>query len=351
LQQRAAVRQVKSVRWVGWKRLYPVEIANIEDRDLEELLKRANPRTGRALVDLFVWCWGMMFLGIVPFLLLPNFCTFLFAFAVVTSRMGALLALAHDGQHATFLPDKKWNDLIAAWFCAYPVGSIFGSSRAVHMAHHKYLGHPEDPDRNFHWENDKSTAKEFAIHFARLIFGGQLWTSIVKNGLLRPLKSDKKDAALVVLQRTGHPEILNLVPVQLVIWGSLWLASGQWWLYFALWLLPIFTTGTFLGFLRGFVDHARLRDDPDGPMEGRLITVLNVGPVARWYLAPFDFKYHAEHHLFPTVPHYFLEELHGILQNNSEIRKHYICRDNYAQFLKEYWHQIRYQPAAVSEQG
>ncbi len=331
--------------------MYPVEIAQTDDKALADFLKQAKPRTGRALVDLIVWCWGMMILGIVPYLLMPNIWTFLLAFAFVTSRMGALLALAHDAQHAAFLPDKKWNDLIAAWFCAYPVGSIFGSSRAVHMAHHKLLGQEDDPDRNFHLEDNKATVREFVIHFVRLVFGGQLWTSIIKNGLLRPLKRDKKDAETVVLQRTGHPEILNLVPVQLVVWGTLWVASGQFWLYFALWLLPIFTTGTFLGFLRGFVDHARLKDDQDGPMEGRLVSVMNVGPVTRWYLAPFDFKYHAEHHLFPSVPHYCLEELHQILQKNADISKQYICRNSYAEFLKEYWHQIRYQPTAMSEQG
>lgn len=329
--------------------MYPVDIAHIEDSNLTEFLKRAKPRTGRAMMDLVVWCWGMMILGIAPYLLMPNIWTFLLAFAFVTSRMGALLALAHDAQHAAFLPDKRWNDLIAAWFCAYPVGSIFGSSRAVHMAHHKLLGQSDDPDRNFHLEDNKSTAKEFVVHFARLVFGGQLWTSIIVNGLLRPMKRDPKDSETVVLVRKGHPEILNLIPVQLVIWGALWLASGQFWLYFALWLLPIFTTGTFLGFLRGFVDHARLKDDQEGPMEGRLVSVMNVGPVARWYLAPFDFKYHAEHHLYPSAPHYYLEELHSILQNNSEIKKHYICRNSYAEFLKEYWNQIRYQPAAVSE--
>ncbi|MCC7531118.1 MAG: fatty acid desaturase [Candidatus Melainabacteria bacterium] len=331
--------------------MYPAEIFQVEDRELAEFLKKAKPRTSRALLDLIVWCWGMMILGIVPYLLMQNIWTFLVAFAFVTSRMGALLALAHDAQHAAFLPDKRWNDLIAAWFCAYPVGSIFGSSRSVHMAHHKLLGQSDDPDRNFHLEANKSTPKEFVVHFTRLVFGGQLWTSIIVNGLLRPMKRDKKDAQTVILARTGHPEILNLVPVQLVIWAALWLASGQFWLYFALWLLPIFTTGTFLGFLRGFVDHARLKDDPQGPMEGRLISVLNVGLLARWYLAPFDFKYHAEHHLFPAAPHYYLEELHEILQKNSEIRKLYICRHSYAEFLGKYWHQIRYQTASVSKQG
>lgn len=292
------------------------------------------------MLDLIVWGWGMLILGVVPLILWPSFWTYVLAFLVVTSRMGALLALAHDAQHAAFLPGKKWNDLIAAWLCAYPLGSIYGSSRAVHMAHHKLLGTNEDPDRNFHLESNKYTPRDFSVHFARLVFGGQLWTSIVVNGLLRPRDQSGGKPSPVVLTRKGHPEILNLVPVQLIIWGTLWLVSGQWWLYLALWLLPIFTLGTFLGFLRGFVDHARLKTDPDGPAEGRYISVRNVGFLSRTFLAGFDFKYHAEHHLFPSVPHYYLPQLHAMLQKREEYRNQYIVRDSYGKFLSAYWREI-----------
>ncbi len=291
------------------------------------------------------WAWGMLILGIVPYLFFPSIWTFALSFLVVTYRMGALFARAHDAQHLAFLPERKWNDLIGAWMCAYPMGSIFGSSKAVHMAHHKLLNKPEDPDRVFHLESDKDTPKQFVTHFARLVFGGQLWTSIVVNGLLRPLAKDKQcsEQPVVVLARKGHPEILNLVPVQLVIWGSLWLASGQWWLYIALWLGPIFTLGTFVGFLRGFVDHARLRSeaaDPSNPASERLITVVHVNWLERAYLAPFSFNYHAEHHMFPSVPPYYLPELHKLMQKCDYYRESYAVRKSYSQFIAEYWHQI-----------
>ena len=319
-----------------------------------DFVKAAKPITWRGLLDLVVWSWGVLLLGLGVYLVAPNIFTFAFAFLVVTSRMGALLAVSHDAQHGAFLPNKKWNDLVAAWLCAYPVGSIYGSSRAVHMAHHKLLNTEQDPDRNFHFEADKSTPKQFAWHFLRLVMGGQLWTSIIVNGFLRPVqkedssllcdkpadKPSDKPAPVVVLSHRGHPEILNLIPVQLIILSSLWAVSGQWWLYFAIWLGPIFTFGTFLGFLRGFVDHARLSDDCPMASGERLVTILHTNLLERFFLASFDFKYHAEHHMFPTVPHYYLPKLHVILQANDYYRARYICRPSYFQFIKEYWTQI-----------
>lgn len=314
-------------------------------------VRNAKPRTSRALVDLLIWSWGMLALGVAIYVLFPGPWTFALAFLIVTSRMGASLALAHDAQHSAFLPVKKWNDLIGAWLCAYPMGSIFGSSRAVHMAHHRLLNTPEDPDRGFHIESNKSTPRQFTVHFLRLVFGGQLWTSIIVNGLLRPFanRTNADKPPVVVLTRTGHPEILNLVPVQLVIWGLLWSLSGQWWLYFALWLGPIFTLGTFLGFLRGFVDHALLSSDAESPAEKRLVTVLHVNLLERAFLASFDFNYHGEHHLFPSVPHYYLPELHRLLQANDVYCHQYGLRPSYSKFLSDYWRQIstsQRQPAA-----
>lgn len=310
--------------------------------NVQDFVRKAKPRALRGIIDFFVWSWGVLILGVAVYVHWPNPFTFCLAFLTVTSRMGALLALGHEAQHSALLPGKKWNDLLGSWLCAYPMGSIFGTSRAVHMAHHKLLNTDEDPDRGFHREDNKNTPRQFILHFAKLICGGQLWTSIIVNGFLRPLgKAPAVNCpSAVVLTRRGYPEILNLVPVQLVIWGTLWLVSGQWWLYFALWLGPIFTFGTFLGFLRGFVDHAKLAVDDDGAAQHRLCTVLHTSLLERWFLAPFDFNYHGEHHLFPSVPHYYLPELHELLQENAFYRSQYGLRESYSKFIADYWQQI-----------
>ncbi|HEY9787969.1 MAG TPA: fatty acid desaturase, partial [Candidatus Obscuribacterales bacterium] len=50
--------------------------------------------------------------------------------------------------------------------------------------------------------------------------------------------------------------------------------------------------------------------------------------------------FHAEHHFFPTVPHYYLPELHKILQKDPYYRERYLLRPDYVSFLKEYWKEI-----------
>jgi fatty acid desaturase len=338
------------------------ESQELRSEAISEFVRKAKPRTMRGLLDMLVWGWLMMLVSLAIYICHPSVLTFAIAFLAVTSRMGALLAIAHDAQHNAFLPNKKWNDLIAAWLCAYPMGSIYGSSRAVHMAHHKLLNTPLDPDRNFHSEADKNTPAAFAGHFLRMVCGGQLWTSIVVNGFMRTnqksaveptgtpsqvsiadpsaQKVAKAQQPVVVLHRKGHPEIFNLVPVQLVILLTLWAVSHQWWLYFAIWLGPIFTFGTFLGFLRGFVDHARLQSDCPVQSAHRLITVTHTNVFERFFLGHFDFKYHAEHHMFPSVPHYYLPELHSLLHADEGYRSTYLVRHSYFEFLGQYWAEI-----------
>ncbi len=261
--------------------------------------------------------------------------------------MGILVALSHESQHAALLRSKKWNDLVGAWLCAYPVGSVYGASRAVHLAHHKYLNTDEDPDRHFHLEEDKSTPEQFAKYFLKLLCGGQLWTSIIVNGFLRRENAVPADSSnspcsesCVEPSNSKRPEILNLIPVQSVIFSLLWMSTGFWWAYVALWLVPIFTLGTFFGYLRGFIDHARLETDDSKLAAGRLISVPHPSLFDRALLTGLDFHFHAEHHFFPAVPHYYLPELHTVLQNEPSFRHRYLIRPTYFSFLRDYWKQI-----------
>jgi fatty acid desaturase len=345
--------------------------------ELTEFLKRAKAKNLRAILDITLWGWGRISLGIGLFALFPGLVSYLIAILFVSSGMGILVALSHESQHSALLRSKKWNDLVGAWLCAYPVGSVYGASRAVHLAHHKYLNTSQDPDRHFHSEEDKATPEQFAKYFLKLLCGGQLWTSIIVNGFLRrathdsasfqsePVKSaptssesngrarahseanisvassmERIPSSPSAERRRKHPEILNLVPVQAVIFSLLWLATGLWWAYFALWLVPIFTLGTFLGYLRGFIDHARLESDDANRSSGRLISVPHPSLFDRALLTGLDFHFHAEHHFFPAVPHYYLPELHEVLQKEPAFRDRYLIRPTYFSFLRDYWRQI-----------
>lgn len=316
--------------------------------ELTEFLKRAKAKNFRAFLDITLWGWGRISLAVALFAWCPNLLTYCVAILFISSGMGILVALSHESQHSALLRSKKWNDLVGAWLCAYPVGSVFGASRAVHLAHHKYLNTPQDPDRHFHLEEDKSTPDQFAKYFLKLLCGGQLWTSIIVNGFLRRVSNDaepelsgaKVAAEPSAERRRKYPEIANLVPMQAVIFSMLWLATGFWWAYFALWLVPIFTLGTFFGYLRGFIDHARLENDDATLAAGRLISVPHPSLFDRALLTGLDFHFHAEHHFFPSVPHYYLPELHEVLQKDPIFRDRYLIRPTYFSFLQDYWKQI-----------
>jgi fatty acid desaturase len=308
-----------------------------------EFLKSAKPKAHRTIFDLLFNGYLRIVCAIVLFKFFPNPAVYLLAIYMVTSGMGVLVNLSHESQHSALLRDKQWNDFVGAWLCAYPVGSIWGSSRAVHLAHHKYLNTTADPDRHFHDEQDKSDPVRFALYLIKLVLGGQIWTSIVVNGFLRAKETSAtstQQGAVVVLPRRAHPEIFNLLPVQAAVFAIFWLVTGFWWAYFALWLVPIFTLGTLLGYIRGFIDHARLADDDAQQSEGRLVSVPRPSAIDRLFFTGLEFHFHAEHHLFPAVPHYYLPQLHKILQSDEQYRKRYLLRPSYTSFLRDYFKQI-----------
>lgn len=310
---------------------------------INEFLKSAKPKTHRTVFDLIFNGYLRIACGLMLFKLFPNPAIYLLSVYIITSGMGVLVNLSHESQHSALLKNKRANDFVGAWLCAYPVGSIWGSSRAVHLAHHKYLNTTSDPDRHFHNEQDKSDPKQFALYLVKLVLGGQLWTSIVVNGFLREKNTSEPKSTsepIIVLPRRTYPEVLNLLPVQASVFAIFWLATGYWWAYFALWLVPIFTLGTLLGYIRGFIDHARLATDDAVLSEGRLISVPLPSLIDRLFFTGLEFHFHAEHHFFPSVPHYYLPQLHKLLQSSEEYRQRYLLRPSYTSFLTEYFKQI-----------
>jgi fatty acid desaturase len=327
---------------------------------INEFLKSAKPKTHRTVFDLIFNGYLRIACGLMLFKLFPNPAIYLLSVYIITSGMGVLVNLSHESQHSALLKNKRANDFVGAWLCAYPVGSIWGSSRAVHLAHHKYLNTTADPDRHFHNEQDKSDPAQFALYLVKLVLGGQLWTSIIVNGFLREknnkqseennIHSSKSTSALVVMPRRSHPEILNLIPVQASVFAIFWLVTGFWWAYFALWLVPIFTLGTLLGYIRGFIDHARLATDDEVLSEGRLISVPLPSWIDRLFFTGLEFHFHAEHHFFPSVPHYYLPQLHKLLQSDDEYRQRYLLRPSYTSFLIDYFKQIsRGEKSSITE--
>jgi fatty acid desaturase len=315
--------------------------------DLAKFIKRSRPNTVRSIVDILVLCWASVGLSAAMFLRFPSVRTYAIVFMVLSSRMNACLTLAHDAWHCSLSQSRKWNNFFGAWLCSYPFGSVYGTARAGHLAHHRYLGTGADPDRPLHLETGKETPAQFVAHFLKHMLVGQLVVMVSEH--LKPVAKWRKILADTVSDRrqasikkcSKYPEFANIVLMQGAIAAVLWFVSGHVWMYLAVWFLPITTIGTLCYFLRAFADHARLATDPEGPREGRLVTISNQLPWERAFIAPFQFNFHAEHHLYPSVPHQYLPQLHAMMIEIDAYWHDCIVRRSYSGFLWEYWRQIR----------
>jgi hypothetical protein len=92
------------------------------------------------------------------------------------------------------------------------------------------------------------------------------------------------------------------------------LSGTQAWTYFTLlWILPLFTTFPLFMIVREWVQHGNAD-------RGRLTNsrVFLVDPVSRYLVLPFGMDYHLPHHIFCSVPHYKLPELHQLMLRDPE---------------------------------
>lgn len=102
------------------------------------------------------------------------------------------------------------------------------------------------------------------------------------------------------------------------VYGALtltqYLTGAPAWGYFALlWILPLFTAFPVFMVLREWVQHGNAD-------RGRLTNsrVFLVDPITRYAVFPLGMDYHLPHHLFASVPHYKLKDLHALLLRDPE---------------------------------
>jgi fatty acid desaturase len=269
-----------------------------------------------------VLAWAVALGAIAVFWLHPAWYTFALAFLVVSSRQQALLNCEHECAHGKFLPGRRWDEFAGRWLSAAAVGSPFSAARARHLAHHRLLGSPEDPDHGLHAGEDKRTRLGVVRYLIGALMGG--YAGMVLMGPRIPGKSSDTGAAV--------RDFVSLVVVQAAIGVGLTLAFA-WWVYPALWLAPLATVTAFCHLLRSFIEHA-ITDSETAAHDNRLITIHS-NWVERCLLSPYFMNYHAEHHILPSVPAPRLRDLQKRLARRSDAPP-VLVRSSYGGALRRY---------------
>ncbi|MGN6475017.1 MAG: fatty acid desaturase family protein [Mycobacteriales bacterium] len=267
-------------------------------------LATLRPRDRLGNVAYLVLTWAVIAGAFAATTIWSRWWVYVIAFLAISSRQQALLNVEHDCIHASFTRNKRRDQIIGIVVCASPVGSPWHDSRARHLAHHRLITTAEDPDLPLHDTADKATKWALARYFGLGLLGGYA-VQVFLSG-----------APSTVPTKQRLQDWRNLTIAQVVLWGSIWLATGEWWLYLVLWVLPIVTLTAGCHLLRSFIEHAVLTDER--PEHDNLLVSITSNPVERAFVAPFNMNYHAEHHLYPAVPARRLPDLRSALASTAE---------------------------------
>jgi len=117
----------------------------------QETLSIAERRELLTLKDGRAWLsialdWALIGAAFALVALAPNPLTIVVAIAVIGSRQLGLAILMHEAAHRILLSDRRWNDWVGNWVCAYPVYLDVHPYRKYHLRHHARTWAADDPD-------------------------------------------------------------------------------------------------------------------------------------------------------------------------------------------------------------
>jgi len=245
--------------------------------------------------------WAVIFASMALFILWPNPVTFILAFCLIGSRQHGLAILMHDAAHGVLFKTKSVNEFVGAYVLGAPYGGDLAAYRKYHLKHHRYAQSKQDPDL--------ALSAKFPITPASL--RRKLWRDITGQTFLRlqfatlKLKTGDKsqiEGSDAFQKNNPWPYIIT----NGLIFGGLTLL-GYWWVYFALWLLPMWSWFFLVLRLRNITEHAMTSFD-DNPLTHARTTHTNI--FEKIFFGPYWVNYHVEHHAFMYVPCYRLVALH-----------------------------------------
>ena len=254
-------------------------------------LRRKSNVAGALLV---LHAWAVVAGAMALFVLWPNPITFVGAVMVIGGRQLGLAILMHDAAHGLLFANRRVNDLVGQWLCAYPVFTDMALYRPYHLKHHRLTQQPDDPDLvlsvPFPITPDSLKRKLLRDLTGRTAYQRR---RLQLRDALGPAAWPWRQRLDRFRTRLGGGVVTNAAMLTALT------ALGYWWLYPVLWLLPMATWYQAITRVRNIAEHAMVPDNDD---DFRNTRTTHANPVVRLLLAPYWVNYHLEHHLFLFVP-------------------------------------------------
>lgn len=212
----------------------------------------------------------------------------------------ACFAPFHEGSHYTAFRSRWLNDVVG-WLA----GAVFFNNvdfyREFHAAHHKYTQDPErDPERDLNPPRSRR-------HYLWLVSGLPYWRTRL-SFLWRAGTGRFERMPYVAPAKAGR--VIRSVRLQVGLYllvAAVSVATGStaalvWWIG------PVLLGMPFLRFYL-MAEHTGCSEDDNGLTNTR--TTLTAWPVR---LLMWNMPFHAEHHLYPSIPFHRLPEAHALVR-------------------------------------
>src|SRR5471030_2717457 len=111
-----------------------------------EQVRRLRGKSDVVGALLVLHAWTLILGSMALFVWWPNPFTFLLAAMVIGGRQLGLAILMHDAAHGLLFANRRLNDFVGAWLCAFPVFTSLSLYRPYHLQHHRHTQQAEDPD-------------------------------------------------------------------------------------------------------------------------------------------------------------------------------------------------------------
>ncbi|MBW4562456.1 MAG: fatty acid desaturase [Mojavia pulchra JT2-VF2] len=224
------------------------------------------------------------------------------ALAIYGFSFASMFAPMHEGGHRTAFANNRLNDVVA--WCA-GVLSLYNSTfyRRYHKWHHRYTRVPgKDP------ELTDITPRNLGEYL--LVISGLPWWVGKIRGHFRIALGQLDDCPFV--PETGRSEVIRSTQLQLAVYAAaiaISIAVGQPW-FVLYWLLPLFVGQPILRMIL-LAEHTGCSLDANMLTNTR--TTLTLWPMR---LLMWNMSYHAEHHLYQSIPFHALPQAHQQLNSH-----------------------------------
>ncbi|MFO1187187.1 MAG: fatty acid desaturase family protein [Alphaproteobacteria bacterium] len=264
-------------------------------------------------IALVASAWIVIAAAMTMFALWPNPFTFLLAVALIGSRQLGLAILMHDAAHQALAKTHRLNEFLGSWASGDAVAADLYAYRPYHLKHHAKTQQEDDPDLVLSAPfpiTGASLARKLIRDLSGQTAFKQRHAQI--KAALGKAEWPLRQRARYFAGRLGRPLAVNAGLFALLA------ALGYWWLYPALWLLPLLTWYQAVTRIRNIAEHAMVPDNDDVFRNAR---TTYASPLVSVFLAPYWVNYHVDHHLLMWVPCFHLPKLHALLRAKGMLPK------------------------------